>query len=215
MNSTMNHRQLRVGGIILAADSASRLAALRQVIAIDGEPTVRRVARDALAARLQPVVVVVGAQGDGVIDCLNNLDIVPVENPASAEGAGSSLAEGVKALLASAQPLHALMVLLANQASIRVGHMEKMLAAHAAKPDRILACGRQRTLRLPCIFPIAYAQELATLHAATGAQSLLQKYAAQVDAFDLPEAFLDTDDPDEQGAWPSQQTKPPTEDGAF
>jgi CTP:molybdopterin cytidylyltransferase MocA len=211
----MSHRELRVGGIILAADTASRLDALRQVIAIDGEPTVRRVARDALAARLQPVVVVVGARGDGVIDCLNNLDIVPVENLASADGVGSSLAEGVKALLASAQPLGALMVLLANQASIRVGHMEKMLAAHAAKPDRILACGRQRTLRPPCIFPIAYAQELATLQAATGAQSLLQKYAAQVDAFDLPEAFLDIDNPDDESAWPSLRAKPPTDDGAF
>jgi CTP:molybdopterin cytidylyltransferase MocA len=211
----MSQRKLRVGGIILAADSASRLDALRQVIAIDGEPTVRRVARDALAARLEPVVVVVGAQGDGVIACLNNLDIVPVENQASSEGAGGSLAEGVKALLASAEPLRALMVLLANQASIRVGHMEKMLAAHAAAPDRILACGRQRVLRLPCIFPIAYAEELATLQAAAGAESLLQKYAAQVDAFDLPEAFVDADDPDQEGAWPSLRAKPPTDDGAF
>ena len=211
----MNHRELRVGGIILAADSASRLDALRQMIAIDGEPTVRRVARDALAARLQPVVVVVGAQGDGVIDCLNNLDILPIENLAWASGMGSSLAEGVKALLASEQPLRALMVLLANQASIRVGHMEKMLAAHAASPDRILACGRQRTLRPPCIFPIAYAQELARLPASTGAETLLQKYAGQVDAFDLPEAFLDLDNPDDDSTWPSRRAKPPTNDGAF
>ena len=145
----MSRHDLRIGAIILAAGSASRYGALKQVIAIDGEPMVRRIARNALAARLQPVVVVVGAQGDRVIDCLNNLDVVAVENVEWANGMGSSLAEGVKALMEQASTLHALMVLLADQPAIRLDDLENMLAAHAQAPQRILACGHQGALSPP------------------------------------------------------------------
>lgn len=208
----MSHHALPIGAIILAAGSASRYGALKQVIAIDGEPMVRRIARNALAARLQPVVVVVGAQGDRVIDCLNNLDVLAVENLAWANGMGSSLAEGVKALLAHASPLQALMVLLADQPAIRLDDLENMLAAHARSPQRILACGRQGAPSPPCIFPMAFAHELAALDGPEGARSLLQKHADQVDAFDLPAALADIDEPADYAAWETQQKRSPTAD---
>ncbi|MET3650493.1 nucleotidyltransferase family protein [Dyella japonica] len=206
----MSRRDLHVGAIILAAGSASRYGALKQVIAIDGEPMVRRIARNALAAELHPVVVVVGAQGDRVIDCLTNLDVVPVENVEWATGMGSSLAEGVKTLLAHPLPLHSLMVLLADQPSIRLDDLENMLDAHAKAPQRILACGRQGTPTPPCIFPMAYAQELAALQGPVGARALLQRHASMVDAFDLPAALLDIDEPADYAAWETRQNRPPT-----
>lgn len=201
----MSRPALSIGAIILAAGSASRYGALKQVIAIDGEPMVRRIARNALAARLQPVVVVVGAQGDRVIDCLNNLDVVAVENIAWASGMGSSLAEGVKTLLAHASPLQALMVLLADQPSIRLDDLENMLDAHARAPQRILACGHRGALSPPCIFPMVYAQELADLDGTQGARALLQIHADQVDVFDLPAALQDIDEPADYTAWEAAQ----------
>jgi len=205
----MTRAELGIGAIILAAGSASRYGALKQVIAIDGEPMVRRIARNALAARLQPVVVVVGAQGDRVIDCLNNLDVLAVENVAWANGMGSSLAEGVKALLAHATPLHALMVLLADQPSIRLDDLEQMLATHARAPQRILACGHQGALSPPCIFPLRYADELAALDGPQGARSLLEKHADQVDSYDLPAALADIDEPADYAAWEARQGDSP------
>jgi CTP:molybdopterin cytidylyltransferase MocA len=198
----------QTGAVILAAGSATRYGALKQVIAIDGEPMVRRIARGALAARLHPVVVVVGAQGDRVIDCLVNLDVHPVDNPAWAAGMGSSLSTGVRALMAQPITLHAVMVLLADQPAVSVDDLEKMLAAHAASPARILACRHESTVGPPCIFPIALVDELAALEGPAGARVLLDRHASLVDGFDLPAAFNDIDTPDDYDRWQSGPRRP-------
>lgn len=198
----------RTGAVILAAGSASRYGALKQVIAIDGEPMVRRIARNALAAGMHPVVVVVGAEGDRVIDCLVNLDVHSVSNAEWSAGMGGSLSTGTLTLLSQSADLRALMVLLADQPAISLDDLERMLATHDRAPERILACQHQDNLGPPCIFPLHYANELATLSGAQGARVLLQKYAAMVDGFDLPSAFRDIDTPEDLADWQSLRSKP-------
>jgi molybdenum cofactor cytidylyltransferase len=197
----MSASSLPVGAVILAAGSASRFGALKQVIAIDGEPMVRRIARHALASGLRPVIVVVGAQGDQVVDCLHNLDIQTIHNPDWDTGMGHSLATGVKALFAKAATIRSLMVLLADQPAVRTDDLEDMLARHAHTPDRILASRHQDRLGPPCLFPASFAGELMSLTGARGAHAVLERHAALVDTFDLPAAFRDIDTPDDYAAW--------------
>ncbi|QNK01230.1 nucleotidyltransferase family protein [Dyella telluris] len=197
-----------IGAIILAAGSATRYGALKQVIAIDGEPMVRRIARHALAAGLHPVVVVVGAEGDRVIDCLVNLDVHSVTNTEWSAGMGSSLSTGTLSLMSQSAALNSLMVLLADQPAISLDDLERMLTAHGRAPERILACHHQGNFGPPCIFPLAYADELAALSGVQGARVLLEKYAAVVDGFDLPSAFRDIDTPEDYADWQSMRSKP-------
>jgi len=197
----MTPPRVSTGAVILAAGSASRYGALKQVIAIDGEPMVRRIARSALAAGLHPVVVVVGAQGERVVDCLVNLDIHAVTNPDWAAGMGGSLSIGVKALLALSAPTQAVMLLLADQPAITIDALESLLAAHAAHPTRILACQHAGNFGPPCIFPLSYANDLLAMQGPYGARMLLERHAATVEGFDLPEAFRDIDTPEDYEAW--------------
>jgi len=197
----MTALRIRTGAVILAAGSASRYGALKQVIAIDGEPMVRRMARNALAARLHPVVVVVGSQRDRVIDCLNNLDVKPIDNADWEAGMGSSLATGVRAMLSGEPAIESLMILLADQPAVAIDDLERMLAAHAMAPGRILASAHEGSVGPPCIFPVTYADELASLLPAEGARVLLDTHAAQVDRFELPSAFRDIDTPADYDAW--------------
>jgi molybdenum cofactor cytidylyltransferase len=209
----MNISPTRTGAVILAAGSSSRYGALKQVIAIDGEPMVRRIARNALAAGLHPVVVVVGAQSDRVVDCLVNLDIHSVPNAEWAAGMGGSLSTGTRALLQLPVELRSLMVMLADQPAISIDDLERMLTLHAQSPDRILACQHQGELAPPCIFPLAYADELAALNGPAGARALLQQHASQVQGIDLPSAFLDIDTPDDYAAWQASHKPSPGELG--
>jgi molybdenum cofactor cytidylyltransferase len=200
---------VKTGAVILAAGSASRFGALKQVIAIDGEPMVRHIARNALAARLHPVVVVVGAQGDQVTDCLNNLDVHSVGNAEWESGMGSSLSTGVKALMMHPAGLKSLMVLLADQPAISIDDLERMLAAHAQSPQRILACQHEGDLSPPCIFPVSYVDELSALDGPNGARVVLQLHASSVDGFDLPAAFRDIDTPEDFNTWLACRGKTP------
>ena len=197
----MNTPRTTTGAVILAAGSASRYGALKQLIAIDGQPMVRHMARNALAAGLHPVVVVVGAEGDRVIDCLTNLDVHAVTNVEWATGMGGSLSTGVRALMDMGAPLRALMLLLADQVAIRIDELEGMLSAHATRPDRILACQHAGNMGPPCIFPLSYAGDLMDMNGAAGARVLLEKHAAHVDGIDLASAFRDIDTPEDYVAW--------------
>ncbi|MDR3443656.1 MULTISPECIES: nucleotidyltransferase family protein [unclassified Dyella] len=206
----MTSSHAHTGAVILAAGSSSRYGALKQLIAIDGEPMVRRITRYVLAAGLHPVVVVVGAQSDRVTDCLSNLDVCAVSNPDWATGMGSSLATGVTTLMSQAAPLQSLMVMLADQPAIKVGDLERMLATHVARPDRILACHNKGDFAPPCIFPLTYVDELMALSGSEGARVLLDGHASDVQSFDLPAAFQDIDTPDDYNAWQTERGDPST-----
>ncbi|WP_199099144.1 nucleotidyltransferase family protein [Dyella sp. ASV21] len=201
----------RTGAVILAAGNASRFGSLKQVIAIDGEPMVRRAARNALAAGLDPVVVVVGARSHRVIASLHNLGVCAITNDDWPAGMGGSLAIGVKELLLQAEPVQSLMVLLADQPAIEVADLEGLRLTHAASPERILACRHQDRLGPPCVFPIALADELMTLSGPRGAHAVLQKHAAQVDTLDLPAAFFDIDQPDDYVRWLASRAGAPSD----
>ncbi len=94
----------RIGAVILAAGQSSRYraadpsAASKVVATLDGKPLVRHVAEAALAARLDPIVVVTGFAREHVENSLEGLNVRFVHNAAFATGLASSLKAGVAAL---------------------------------------------------------------------------------------------------------------------
>ena len=197
----MTATTVRTAAVILAAGEARRYGSPKQLLSIDGEPMIRRIASKVLAAGLSPVMVVVGSRAERVVDCLDQLDVQTVENPQWVSGMGSSIAAGVKALMMQAAEVESLMVVLADQPAIRVEDLARMLARHAQSPQRILACEQQGRFSPPCIFPWSHAGELAALNGTNGAHVLLERHAALVDGFDLPAAFFDIDTPEDYAAW--------------
>lgn len=192
--------------VILAAGEARRYGSPKQLLSIDGVPMVRRIAGNALAAGLHPVVVVVGSRSEQVVDCLDQLDVHAVDNVHWASGMGGSIAAGVRAPMMQAAQPQSVMVMLADQPAIRVVDLERMRARHAQSPDRILACQHEGRFSPPCIFPWRYAGELASLDTASGAHVLLERHADLVDGFDLPAAFRDIDTPADYAAWQATST---------
>lgn len=190
-----------MAAVILAAGEARRYGGPKQLLSIDGVPMVRRIASNALAAGLHPVMVVVGSRSEQVVACLDQLDVHAVDNIQWASGMGGSIAAGVRALMMQAAQLQSVMVMLADQPAIRVADLERMLARHAQSPDRILACQHEGRFSPPCVFPWSYASELASLDARNGAHVLLESHAASVDGFHLPTAFFDVDTPEDYAAW--------------
>ncbi|MBV8157521.1 MAG: nucleotidyltransferase family protein [Dyella sp.] len=207
----MTHADARIGAVLLAAGSASRFGAPKQVLAIDGVPMVRRAAIAALNAGLSPVVVVTGAHGDVVAESLAGLDVHVIAHADWASGMGSSLAAGIKAFDRQVPSSQAVMVLLADQPSIGAEDLKRMLEAHALVPERILAARYDGHLGPPCLFPRTYFSDLAALDGPSGARRLLEKYAARVDAHDLQAAAFDIDTPADHASWQAGRHHDPSD----
>jgi molybdenum cofactor cytidylyltransferase len=100
-----------VAGILLAAGTASRMGRNKLLLELDGEPLLRRAARRALEAGLEPLLVVLGHQAELAGRALSGLACTPVVNAAHRQGLNTSLSAGVLAAPATAE---AAVVLLAD-----------------------------------------------------------------------------------------------------
>jgi len=101
----------RVAGVVLAAGSSSRMGQNKLLLDLGGETVVRRAARNAIEAGLDPVVVVLGHDAERVQAELFGLGCRFVVNPHHADGVRTSLQLGIREVSADA---HALVVVLAD-----------------------------------------------------------------------------------------------------
>jgi molybdenum cofactor cytidylyltransferase len=85
-------------GVILAAGLSTRMAPRNKLLLeFGGEPLVRRLSRQLLAARIDRVFVVVGHDRWNVRKAIRDLDVVVVENPDYFENQMTSVRTGVLA----------------------------------------------------------------------------------------------------------------------
>jgi len=82
---------MAIAGILLAAGSATRMGRNKLLLELDGEPLVRRAARRALEAGLDPLLVVVGHEAAAVRAALSGLGCRFVDNPEWRRGQTSSI----------------------------------------------------------------------------------------------------------------------------
>ena len=88
--------------LILAAGSSSRLGYPKQLIQIDGETLLHRIARRATDSQATKVLVVLGHQADAMERELRDLQNVrTIHNPEWQHGMGSSIKAGVRELASS------------------------------------------------------------------------------------------------------------------
>jgi molybdenum cofactor cytidylyltransferase len=188
-----------LGIVLLAAGGAVRYGSAKQLLPIDGEPLVRRMARAALQVSPR-VAVVIGAYKDDVEAALDGLPLDAAFHAGWPSGMGGSLAFGLGRLRERHPELAAVMVCLCDQPALGATQLQAL--ANAAGAERIVAADYgDGVLGVPCLFPARFFHELELLHGPEGARSLLMAYADQVQALPMPEARIDIDTPDDYERW--------------
>jgi molybdenum cofactor cytidylyltransferase len=185
-----------VAGIILAAGASSRMGRQKQLLDWGGRPLVRAVAEQALAARLDQVIAVVGSARDEVTAALAGLPLRVVANPAYAEGQSSSLRAGVAAL---GPEVTATLILLGDQPFVSAAIIDRIVAAWRATGAAIVAPLYQGQRGNPVLFARPIFPQLLTLVGDQGARALLAADPARVYLvpFDDPRPLADIDTPED------------------
>jgi molybdenum cofactor cytidylyltransferase len=90
-----------IAGVVLAAGSSTRMGRNKLLLALDGEPMVRRTVRATLQAGLEPVVVVLGHEPEHVREAISGLGCRTVLNPDHAHGVRLSVQVGIREVSAA------------------------------------------------------------------------------------------------------------------
>lgn len=182
--------------VVLAAGSASRFGATKQLARYHGEPLVRQAVRVAEQVCGRRSLLLTGCDWQDVSEACRPLQGFFVHNEEYRQGIGNSIACAVRAVRQAAD---AILLLLADQPLITDAHLRSLLGTWAAAPDTIVASTYAATLGPPVVFPSRFFPELLNLRGDTGARSILQANGGDVRAIAFADANVDIDYPDDLG----------------
>jgi molybdenum cofactor cytidylyltransferase len=148
------------------------------LLLVDGRPVVRRAVEAALAAGLDPVIVVTGGnQPAGVLAALEGLPVRLVHNPDADLGMSTSIAAGVRAVGA----VDGVAIVLGDMPWVAAADLRALHDAFARHPTRAIcvpvAAGRRGN---PVIWPSRCFDDLLRLTGDTGARGLLERFSDAV-----------------------------------
>lgn len=174
-----DQRMTRVAAVLLAAGSSERFGRENKLLAeIDGEPLLRRVARVVMEAGPADIIVVTGHESERCRSAVDALAVRFVHNADWAQGMGSSIAAGVRAL---GDEFDGAFIVPSDMPYLTSDLFARLWTAFDACAGKaivfpVTGAGKQRN---PVLWPQTYFAELRSLSGATGAKALLRKYATQ------------------------------------
>ncbi len=181
-----------VAAVLLAAGGSRRMGQSKQLLPIDGQPMVRRVAQTVCQAGLAQVVVVVGAEGDRVARALAGLDLEIVHNQAWAQGMSTSVRAGMEALRPE---IEAALLVLADQPGLTIDALEALVEAYRATRAPIVAPYYRGRRGNPVLFARSLFADLGQVEGDQGGRALLVRHEQEVARVDLDDVaiLLDVD----------------------
>lgn len=181
-------------GVILAAGASTRLGRAKQTLLWRGEPLVRHVARTALAAGLDPVVVVTGAVAAEVEAALQGLPVIFVNNPEWQNGQSSSLRVGLTNV-----PQHcgSAIFLLSDQPQTPVTLIHGLMEVHEHQLAPVVAPMVDGRRGNPVLFDRDTFEDLKAIQGDVGGRSIFSKYPVEWLPWNDATQLLDVDTPED------------------
>ncbi len=180
---------------ILAPGASRRLGQPKQLVALGGEPLLRRQCRTALEAQIGPVAAILGCHAAECAATIIDLPVTRNINERWAEGLGVSIR--CAAQVAAAADASGLLLLHVDQYRLTAADLNSL---HAAWLDSrcLSACAAIHgdDFGPPVIFPRRCFGELLQLNGDAGARSVLAKLPADaLQRVEIPNAIADLDLP--------------------
>ena len=193
-------RNKRVVGVLcLAAGQASRMGRPKQLLAWKGKPLLGHALETALHVARPGACVVVGGAYPEEIEAVaaSYPGVQTVRNPDWATGMGSSIACGVRALLAATPTLDGILIMLADQPLVQIAQVEALLQAWESTEADFVAAHYEGQPGVPALFSAPLFPSLLGLQGQAGAKALFKNPALQGILLPMPEAACDLDTPEE------------------
>ena len=181
-----------VAGVLLAAGESSRFGEANKLLAsLDGRPVVAHAVAPLVAARVDPVVVVVGFEADRVRAALAEYPVEFVDNPAYADGQSTSVQAGIAAL---DERVDAAVVALGDMPYVTPESVRALLDTFEAGAGDVLAAADNGIRGNPVLFGRDWFDALADVSGDIGGRDLVREHGVLVETGD-PGVRRDVDVP--------------------
>jgi molybdenum cofactor cytidylyltransferase len=157
--------------VVLAAGSSTRMGSPKQLLRVRGRPLLELVVSQACAARLDEVLVVLGANADTILDGVDLGRARIVRNLDHASGMSSSLRAGLAAL---ADDVDRAMVVLGDQPDISPGLLDDLLDLQAGSGLPAAALSFGGLLHPPVVLRRELWGDLRSLEGDVGCRALIR-----------------------------------------
>jgi molybdenum cofactor cytidylyltransferase len=182
-----------VGAVILAAGGSSRYGKAKQLLTFRGETLIAQVVRAAAEAGCDPIVVVVGENGDTIRQQVATRATV-VENAQWQCGLGTSIRRGLREIVGS---VDAVVLLTCDQAFVDGNVIAQLIAAQQKTGKPIIASSYANTLGVPALFERSCFEALLALPDDSGAKKLIEERADEVASTPFEDGAVDIDTPED------------------
>ncbi len=182
-----------IAGVLLAAGSSTRMGSNKLLFTLGDEPLVRRVARGALEAGLDPLIVVLGHEAARVRGALAGLDCRIALNPEHARGVNRSLKAGMAEVPSTAC---ALTVVLADMPHVSSAMLAAMIARYREGTAPLVISDYAGVNAPPMLYDRALFAELGAMEGEGCGRQVVRRHRAEADVMSWPaEALADLDVP--------------------
>ena len=138
---------MTIGIIILAAGASQRMGRPKQTLALNAEKSMLQfTVETALATKLRPVIVVVGANKAEVVPELAGYPVTIVDNAFWQEGMASSIRVGLAGLYMTEPKLDGVLMLVCDQPYLTTALLEQMVATFQELGKKAVACRYKKTV---------------------------------------------------------------------
>jgi molybdenum cofactor cytidylyltransferase len=174
MNEMPVHASIgRVGGIVLAAGESTRLDGLKQLMTFRGKPLVSRAVETALGGELDPIVVVVGKNGDEIKNLLGDYPIRTIKNPHPEHGQSRSVCLGMGALR---EQVEAVIFFLVDMPLVTSELVKTLVKKHQHTLSPIIAPFAKGRRGNPVLFDCKTFDDLEGLDGDQGGRAIFSRY---------------------------------------
>lgn len=187
-------RPVRIAGVVLAAGSARRYGAAKQLVEVEGEALVVRAVRAAVEGGLSPLVVVVGDQAEAITALVGGMEGVTGvhHNAAHADGVGTSIAVGIGGLRVDggdasygAPGIAGIAFLTSDQPGLDAELVAEVVAAFTPGCGMIVRPVGGGVAGHPVIFDSCYVAELLALEGDVGGAVVMRRHVGAVVEVDV------------------------------
>jgi molybdenum cofactor cytidylyltransferase len=181
--------------ILLAAGSSTRMGSAKQLLDFGGKPMLRFAAETAQASGCEPVIIVLGAHEAEIRPALADLDVEIIVNERWAEGMGTSIQAGLRAL--ENRDVCGAILALSDQPFVTSDFLRGLVEKHRESGRSIVAAQYSGTAGVPVFFTRQAFPLLMALKPDQGCKGVILGHPSDALLVDCPDAAKDIDTPED------------------